>query len=409
MSRRQADVVVVGGGVAGATTARLVAEKGHQVVLLDRARFPREKPCGEGVMPTGVRLLQRMGLLEKLGPEDTHVIRGVRFVLDERTEVAGKFPDVGEGFDQGLGIRRRKLDHLLLEHAIQHPSVEVHEEAPVTDVRFPPRGPVEVDAAGTTYRARIVVGADGLHSIVRRKRGLEAPGGRRLRYGLRAHFDLDHPCPDMVSVLVTPIGELYTTPVGPAQLQVAMLLEKQEMSRFRGDLEAGFEHCVASLPLLRGARRATPVLACGPFDRRARCRVGDRTLLVGDAAGYLDPITGEGISLALQSAHWAAESLDDALRREDTTASSLLPYHRRLEHALRHYKLLTRALLLLSRWPRLASLVVRRLDRFPDLYSDLLAVNCGVRRLWDLDPLRVLQAMLPLGAPSPRRRDDPVE
>jgi flavin-dependent dehydrogenase len=107
-------------------------------------------------------------------------------------------------------------------------------------------------------------------------------------------------------------------------------------------------------------------------------------VLVGDAGGYLDPVTGEGISLALQGACWAAEVIDDALRSDDLSAARLRPYHARLEGALRHYKVLTRAVLRLVRHDRLAALVVRRLACCPGLYSSLLAINCGVRTLWDL-------------------------
>src|SRR4051812_49688740 len=99
------DVLVVGGGVAGAATARVLAEAGHHVILLDRARFPRDKPCGEGVMPTGVRLLARMGVLAKIPSESRHVIRGVGFVVNGRDRVCEDFPDVGEGFREGLGVR----------------------------------------------------------------------------------------------------------------------------------------------------------------------------------------------------------------------------------------------------------------------------------------------------------------
>src|SRR5437773_12265368 len=95
-----ADVVVVGASVAGATTARLLAETGHHVILLDRARFPRDKPCGEGVMPTGVRLLDRLGVLAKIPAEQRHILRGVGFVVNGRDRVRGDFPDVGEGLDR---------------------------------------------------------------------------------------------------------------------------------------------------------------------------------------------------------------------------------------------------------------------------------------------------------------------
>src|ERR1700730_13169345 len=130
----EADVVVVGGGVAGATTARLLAEAGHRVIVLDKARFPRDKPCGEGVMPTGVRLLSRLGILARIPSGQSHPIQGICFVTRDAVEARGDFPDTGEGFQRGLGIRRLLLDQLVLEHARSHRGVEGHEEDAATAV-----------------------------------------------------------------------------------------------------------------------------------------------------------------------------------------------------------------------------------------------------------------------------------
>jgi flavin-dependent dehydrogenase len=185
-----------------------------------------------------------------------------------------------------------------------------------------------------------------------------------------------------------PGAECYVTPVSASELEVALLVELGPMKAFAGRLEAAYDAHLRGLPHLRdviaGGQRTSRVLACGPFDVWARSRVADRALLVGDAGGYLDPITGEGISLALQGAYWAAEVLDDALRRDDLSAARLIPYHTRLEQALAHYKFLTRGVLHLIRHRRLARFVVRRLACCPELYSTLLAINCGVRTFWDL-------------------------
>src|SRR5262249_32626710 len=190
------DVLVVGGGVAGATTARLLAEAGHRVIVLDRARFPRDKPCGEGVMPTGVRLLDRLGGLARGLPGQMHPLGGVGFVVNGQARVRGDFPDVGGGFDRGMGIRRLVLDHQLLEHAREHPRVEVHEAEPATDATWPAGGLAEVTTPSARYRARVVVGADGARSLIRRKLGLELPRGGRPRHGMRAHFSFrDGPAP----------------------------------------------------------------------------------------------------------------------------------------------------------------------------------------------------------------------
>jgi flavin-dependent dehydrogenase len=177
------------------------------------------------------------------------------------------------------------------------------------------------------------------------------------------------------------------------------------MGRFAGRLEEAYDGYLGSLPHLAeavaGGRRSSAVLACGPFDVRARSRVADRAVLVGDAGGYLDPITGEGISLALQGAHWAAEAIDGALRAGDLSARRLLPYHRRMEQALRHHKALTRTILWLFRRGRLAGLVARRLAGCPGLYSTLLAVNCGVKTFWDVRPADLLRFVM--GSPPAAR------
>lgn len=389
-TRIDTDVLVVGGGVAGAATARLLAEAGHAVIVLDRACFPRDKPCGEGVMPTGVRLLDRLGILAKIPPERRHFLRGVGFVVNGRDRVCGSFPDVGEGFDQGLGVRRLVLDHQVLEHARAHPKVAVHESEPALDARWPPRGLAEVTTSRARYRARIIVGADGLRSLMRRKLGLELSRGRRRRYALRAHFTFGKgwPLPDYVMVYRDALAECYTTPVSATELEVALLVERGRMKSFAGRLEPAYDAYLKGLPHLRAVvacgQRTSAVLACGPFDVWARSRVADRAILVGDAGGYLDPLTGEGIALALQGAYWAAETVDDALRRDDLSGARLRPYHLRVEQALGSSRMLARALLGLVRHERLAAFLVRRLACCPELYTTLLAVNCGVRTFWDL-------------------------
>jgi flavin-dependent dehydrogenase len=390
------DVLVVGGGVAGAATARLLAEAGHRVVLLDRARFPRDKPCGEGVLPTGVRLLDRLGVLAKIPPDRRHALRGVGFVVNGRDRVRGDFPDTGGGYDRGLGVRRLVLDYQLLEHARAHPGVEVRESEPATDVRWQPGGLAEVTTPQALYRARVVVGADGVRSLVRRRLGLGLPPGRRRRYGILAHFTFPNglPLPGYVMVYGDPAAECYTTPVSATELGVALLVERGRMKAFAGRLGPAYDAYLRSLPHLRaavhGGERTSEVLACGPFGVSVRSRVADRAVLVGDAGGYLDPITGEGVSAALQGAYWAAEVVDEALRRDDLSAARLRPYHTRAERALGHPRLLTGAMLRLVRHPRLAALVVRHLAGYPGLYSSLLAVNCGVRTFWDLRPADVL-------------------
>ncbi len=410
----ETDVLVIGGGVAGAATARLLAEAGHGVIVLDRAHFPRDKPCGEGVMPTGVRLLDQLGVLTNIPFGQSHTLRGVGFVVNGRDRIRGDFPDAGGGFDWGLGVKRIVLDDQLLKHARSHPRVEVHEGERATKIEWPPGCLAEVATPSANYRARVVVGADGARSLVRRRLGLELPRGRRQRYAMRAHFSFPdgRDFGDYVTVYCDRGAECYTTPVSDTELEVALLVERNGMAIFAGRHETAFDAYLQSLPHLRaviqGGRRSSAVLACGPFDVWAKSRVDDRAILVGDAGGYLDPITGEGIALALQSAYWAAEIVDDALRCDDLSARRLAPYHTRLEKALRHYKILTRAILYLTGHRRLAAFMVRRLACCPELFSSLLAINCGLRTFGDLrlaDLFRFLFGrMLPVRS-APQKRE----
>jgi flavin-dependent dehydrogenase len=395
----ETDVLVVGGGVAGASTARLLGEAGYHVIVFDKARFPRDKPCGEGVMPTGVRLLDRLGVLAQISSEQHRMLRGVEFVVSGAARIRGEFPDIGGGFNRGMGIRRLILDDAVLQHARSHSRVEVHEGEMATDVRWPSTGFAEVTTSAGTYRARVIIGADGLRSIVRRKLGLQKPAAHRLRFGVRAHFVFPESVvmDEYVTVFRDTRAECYMTPVGNSELEVALLMDGRELRGFGGRLGAEYDSYLRSVPHLRNklaaARRTSDVLACGPFDVAAGCRVADRAVLVGDAGGYLDPITGEGISLALQSGYWAAEIVAGALQRNDLSAKSLQPYHDRVEHFIRDHQKLTRALLFLGGHRDLFAFIVNRLRRSPELYSSLLAVNCGALNFHDLRAIDICRAL----------------
>jgi len=401
MSSAAADVVVVGGGVAGSAIARLLGEAGHGVIVLEKAHFPRDKPCGEGIMPTGVRLLDHWGILGHIPSAERHPIRGVRFVIGGAISVQGDFPDIGDGHRTGLGVRRLLLDEVLLRRAQSHPNVIVHEGEPAIDVRRNGSGAVEILTPSGCYRARIVVGADGLRSLVRRRLGLPVHCGRRKRFGMRTHYRLpaESRLDDYVCVRIDAGDQCFTTPIGDKEVQVSLLVEKDGMKSFAGRLDEAFGESLARRPqiceLLANARRISPVLTCGPFDVWPQRRAADRAVLVGDAGGYLDPITGEGISLALQGAIWAGEVIDEALRCNDLTARRLLAYDHRFTRSIRHYRWLTRALLIISRHQQIAKRVVAKLSRCPELYTKLLGVNCGMLSLADVpstDWLRFMAA-----------------
>lgn len=376
----EVDVIIVGAGPAGAATALHLARRGHTCVLLDKATFPREKPCGEGLMPHGVAELGHLGLAQAALAAG-HRFRGVAYVTRDR-RATGAFPDAA----RGLGIRRHRLDALLVEACRAEPRVDVRVGVRVADVTVTD-GVIAATDAGEV-RGRVLVAADGLNSPLRRRLGLALPERGPHRYGVRAHFRVRHGVPDVVEVHLGRGVELYVTPTGNDELNLAILCDKRVAKSLGGDLSGGFDRLVAEAPgladRLEGAERLTPPALTGPLRRGARALVADRAVLVGDAAGFVDAITGEGMSLALASARLAAEVLADGLAADRLGAAELAAYEQRRRALARDALRLTELVLWWVRHPWLGRWVVGNLARHPDTFSRLLGINIGASRFADL-------------------------
>ena len=372
MSRSPA-VIAVGGSLAGCATALHLANLGHEVLVLDRASFPREKVCGEGLMPSGVEALRALGLLSEVRAI-SHPFQGVAYHVPGAS-ATGRFP----GGRVGLGVRRRALDVLMQRACRAHPRVTLETGVRVRSVS---REGSHMEVRSTTERwsCRAVVGADGLHSKVRHQLGLSVPARGPVRYGARAHFDVGEDLA-FVEVHVLEEAELYLTPVGEGRLNIAVLCHKDFTRTLEGDLTSGFMRLIRSSPRVRElVGDATPLTQpslCGPLRQSVSSAATAGAVLVGDAAGFVDAITGEGMSLTLRSAEIAAEVLSEALHRDALGARDLAVYSRRRHRAGRDMTWLTEGVLwgLRQRW--LARRVVRSLDAHPQLFSRILAVNSG--------------------------------
>jgi len=231
-----------------------------------------------------------------------------------------------------------------------------------------------------SWTCRAVVGADGLHSLVRRQLGLALPVRGPARYGARAHFEVSEDLA-FVEVHVLPGAELYLTPVGRGRLNIAVLCDRRAAKTFAGNLPEHFLRLVRSSERVRrligsSAPLTAPSL-CGPLRQRARSAVADGAVLVGDAAGFVDAITGEGMSLTLVSAEMAAEVVSEGLVRGDLSARHLSTYDRRRRRAARDATWLTEIILWGLRRRGLARRVVSSLAANPQLFTRVLAVNTG--------------------------------
>ncbi len=355
------DILIIGGGPAGLATAIAARQNGLGVVVLERAAPPIDKACGEGLMPDGLAVLRGLGV--ELGAESYRPFYGIRYV-DGETVAEGRF--AADPGIYGAGVRRVRLHEALAERAAAL-GIEVRWRTRVLDLRPDSQSLVAETTAGA-LRVRFVVGADGLHSRVRRWAGLAGRPARpwlaqQGRFGVRRHFTLA-PWSDLVEVHWGEDCEAYVTPVSAEEVGVALLWSGRK---------AGFDQLLESFPVLASRLSGAPEISrdrgAGPLRQRVRAVARGRVALVGDASGYVDAITGEGLSLAFHQ----ALALAEALRRGDL--GHYVREHRRLG---RFANVLTELLLIAERRPWLRRRVVRALARDGALFSRLLAVHAGV-------------------------------
>jgi flavin-dependent dehydrogenase len=379
------DVGVVGAGPAGATTALLLARAGLSVLLVDRARFPRDKACSEYLSPATTEILERLGgnLLAAVEGVTHAKLSGMKIVAPNGTAVCGRFRSGPRPYS--FALPRTAFDTLLLAAAARAGAV-VRERLTVEDLvwdRGAVAGFVTRSPAGhrTTHRTRVVVGADGLRSVVARRLGLVRHSPPQ-RIAFAAHV-ADVPGVDGVGELhVSDRGYVGLGPVGGGITTVALVLPLRQVRASGRDYRKAFFAELERFPGLAG--RFDPrglvreVLATGPFAQWARTAVVPGALLVGDAADFFDPFTGQGIHTALRGAELAAHTLVPALARSrgPVAVEALRPYARARRQAFRGKWLLERLIGLGVGWPALTNRVVGRLARRPEL-ADLLVAATG--------------------------------
>jgi flavin-dependent dehydrogenase len=342
----QLDLLVLGGGPAGLSAAIAARLEGMRVALVEARKGPVDKACGEGIMPAGIRALAALGM----DPLPGRPFTGVRYehALDPSCGAEGRF-----SAGPGLGVRRTSLSEAL-EARARSLGVEFRQAA-VRDLRLDRN---RVEAAGLC--APHLVAADGLHSTTRRRLGLSRPPKGAPRFGVVRHLRCA-PWSDHVVVLLGEGAEAYVTPLGEEAIGVAIL----------GGRPLRFDAVIARFPTLRARIEGCPIVArdrgAGPFEQRVARRVAGRVLLVGDAAGYLDPLTGEGVSLGVRTARAAVA----CIARGEPQA-----YEARYEAITRRYYRLTRLLLAAVSRPRAHRALIAT-ARVPALFRAVLDLLDG--------------------------------
>ncbi|MFI5232240.1 MAG: NAD(P)/FAD-dependent oxidoreductase [Gemmatimonadales bacterium] len=411
---RGADVVVVGGGPAGATTAWALARNGADVLVLDRARFPRPKACAEFLSPQARRILAEMGALDALirsGAPDLeamtiHAVNGQSF--EGRFDAARS---CGGERNAALGVRREFLDALLLDRA-RACGARVTEGVAVTDLLRDSNGRVtgvQVRDGDATREiaARIVVGADGLRSVVGRRLGLIRTARWPRRVGFVTHFAGVEGIGATGEMHVARNGFCGLANVGGGVTNVGMAVPVRFASGAAGDVAGFMERWIRAharlAPRFARAERVSPVLATGPFAVHARRAWAPGAALVGDAADFFDPFTGEGMFEALRGGEMLGPYLCTALasERPRVVDEALAAYDRARHHQFAATWRVQKIVALAVACPPMLNHTVRAANNRRAIADLVVNVASGFMPPGELARPRILRQLLfPFGPPA---------
>jgi menaquinone-9 beta-reductase len=339
-----ADLIVVGGGPVGLACAIEARMAGMDVLLVEPRTSPIDKACGEGLMPGSLAALHRLGV-----DPPGRTIAGIAY-LDASTSVEHRFEE-----RPGRGVRRTVLHAALDARAAELGARTLHDR--VTGIATSASGATLTLAGGSTLSAPWIIAADGLHSPLRRLLGLDGrpQAESRRRFGIRRHYALE-PWTDLVEVHWSPGVEAYVTPVDDRTVGVAVL----------GPRPVDQDAAVSGIPVLAarldGIPHASETRGAGPLLQRSKARTSGRVLLVGDASGYVDALTGEGMRVGFAQARAAVA----AVRAGDPAQ-----YERAWRATTRDFRMLTSGLVVAAR-SRLRPRIVPTAAARPALFGSIV-------------------------------------
>jgi flavin-dependent dehydrogenase len=377
-------VLVIGAGPAGAASAALLAQAGHDVLVADRAEFPRDKACSEYLSPEAVRVLDRLGVVGALERAGAQPLEGTIVHGPSGARLHGVFGEARPApfRPTGLSVARRILDDELVR-AARGAGARVVERTRFEDLVYDGGAVAGAVVRGPRgrriIRARLVVGADGLRSSVAARVGRRSRGGIR-RVAFVAHVGGVSGLARSAEMHVGSSGYVGLNPLGHDVANVALVVPASAAGAARGRAADFFFEALERFPEVSGRvdrrRLVRPVLATGPFAARSRRVTADGALLVGDAADFFDPFTGEGICSALRGAEMVASHAGAALSEPGVVSRRRLSSYRRARlRAFAGKWAVERLIGYGMLWPRLFDHAVGRLGRRPGMAHTLIGVT----------------------------------
>jgi geranylgeranyl reductase family protein len=338
------DVAIIGGGPAGSTAATLLSKAGRRVIVLERDKFPRFH-IGESLLPFSMETFTRLGIQEKLRAGFVEKFGGE--IAEAGGEKAAKFyfkDGFGSRTDRSYQVTRSKFDKMLLDHAAES-GAEVREQTAVESVDFDREGAILALRHSENIRARYVVDASGRNSVIGNKFKLKKSYQHLQKLSLFAHYEglereegIDGTLTRMVRTLQS---WFWIIPLENDRTSIGIVLEAADFKGSGLSAEEFFERAIAEQPLVRNrigaGRRVSQVYTAADFSYRSERLTGDRWLLAGDAAGFIDPVFSSGVFLAVLAGEQAADVLHEVLEHPKRARRLFRHYERLVNRAMDVY------------------------------------------------------------------------
>ena len=342
------DVAIIGGGPAGSTAATLLARAGRRVIVLEREKFPRFH-IGESLLPFSTQTFDRLGVREKLDRAFLPKFGGEIMAGCGTRGVKFYFRD---GFrsrrDRAYQVTRSEFDKLLLDHSREN-GAEVREETEVKQIDFNADGvKIDIETSGgarSKIETRYLVDCSGRQTVLGNFFDLKKTYDHLQKFSVFAHYDNVDRLPGIDATLIRMVRSLdrwfWMIPLTQTRTSIGVVMDTANFRALKLAPEIALEKFIAEQPLMmermKNAERVSPVYSAGDYSYRNSKLAGDRWLLAGDAAGFIDPVFSSGVFLAIMSAEKAADTLDQVLRDQSLKRRLFKRYARQVNRIMDMY------------------------------------------------------------------------